>query len=153
MPQPPEQHRPGTRPSHFPPPSSEETSNSRLPAEGGSSSGWISAPPPTGARPDRLRAAPAPEDGYPHTHRSGTKAPAPPSGRSFSPSLTRQARQKDHYLLLNYNHPPVIQGGQRHSGITRPLTLPSLLIPPRLGEPTSLPASQAAEQPPFSSAG
>lgn len=39
-------HGPEAGPSHFPPPSCEKTKNSRLPAEGGRSTGLIPAPPP-----------------------------------------------------------------------------------------------------------
>ncbi|XP_032970373.1 basic proline-rich protein-like [Rhinolophus ferrumequinum] len=44
----PAHHGPEAGPSHFPPPSCEKTKNSRLPAEGGRSTGLIPAPPPVG---------------------------------------------------------------------------------------------------------
>lgn len=59
MPPQPAQRGPEARPSHFPPPSSEKTKNSRHPAEGGSSAGLIPAPPPAGANPALGGPAPA----------------------------------------------------------------------------------------------
>lgn len=103
---------------HFPPPSSEKTKNSRLPVEGGRSSGLIPTPPPAGAKlPVRSLewvGISLSEDGCPHPHRSKTKAPALPRGGS-PPPHNIQARGKDRDLLPSYTLPRVGQGAAASS--------------------------------------
>lgn len=101
-PQPPAPHRPGARPSHFPPPSSEETENSRHPAEGGRSAGLVPTPPP-GAKPARGARSPLPEDGDPPPTAAGPR-PRAPEGRGtlsspHTPGAAKRPRSPPSYTL------------------------------------------------------
>lgn len=100
-------HGPEAGPSHFPPPSCEKTKNSRLPAEGGRSTGLIPAPPPVRQnRPSAgqrrhpfLRMAT-----YTHTAAGQRPPPRSPEGRviiSFpqEPGAAKRPRSPPCYTL------------------------------------------------------
>lgn len=104
-----------------------------------------SRPSPSWGKTARRQASvgtPLSEDGYPHTHRSRTKAPVLPRGRSSSPSLSRARSVGNTAFSSLHTLPPVGQGAAAsptHRDFHSPPT------PTGQVEPTSFPASQDAE--------
>lgn len=107
----------GAGPSHFPPPSPKNTVNSRLPAEGGRSAGWLPAPPPAGAKPTLTQACAvhrSPEGSHPHPrpHLGETEAL---SARGVGHPLPPPPARRGGKIFSLATTPLQVGQGQRHS--------------------------------------